>query len=358
MGRTNSWKVTMVDTGFPGRPKNGVRSLAVLRLAEDHRLARLNQRTGEKKSCAQRSQHLLDQVVFAHGDATGQQQQVGGKAFADQQTPDRRHRRERWGESPARRRRCAPARPANSCWSCGFRLALAAGSHPPVRRRWPGSRPAAVDEPQSPDVRSQRQPQPSRGSMRVPRATITSPWRASAAAGTTFSPARVARSTVISSPSRRVYSTITTESAPAGTGAPVMISTACFEPTATALSSGDAPALIEPMQRSLAGSAARSADRTAYPSRVERGKGRKIAVGAQVFGQGQPDGIQQRQELCPGRSEVSPVVLDDAASLVKRGKRAWLGGVRHWNEILLEAGEGGAGRGAGRPLLFPWCSPR
>src|SRR5271156_2575182 len=66
------------------------------------------------------------------------------------------------------------------------------------------------------------------GEMRVPGGTITAPALASAPMGTMFSPGCTlrpgARRSV--SRSRSTCSTITTQSAPAGTGAPVIISTA------------------------------------------------------------------------------------------------------------------------------------
>src|SRR5580704_5598357 len=102
-----------------------------------------------------------------------------------------------------------------------------------------------------------------------------SPARASDPAATTFSPALTERRTVADSPLRSVYSTITTASAPAGTGAPVMISTASPALTRISLSDSDAPALISPITCKRAGSFFVSAARTAKPSRVDLGNGGK-----------------------------------------------------------------------------------
>ncbi len=72
-----------------------------------------------------------------------------------------------------------------------------------------------------------------------------------------------------------VCSTITTASAPAGSGAPVMISTACPRPTEHTPGSGQSPAFTAPTTSSRAGTSAKSAARTAYPSRVARSNGGK-----------------------------------------------------------------------------------
>src|SRR5271169_2196291 len=111
--------------------------------------------------------------------------------------------------------------------------------------------------------------------MREPRGTTTSPRRPSAPAGTTFSPALTERLTITVASEDSVYSTMTTASAPLGTGAPVMISTASPAPVVILLSSSVAPALMLPTHCRRAGTACTSAARTAYPSRVARGKGGK-----------------------------------------------------------------------------------
>ena len=72
-----------------------------------------------------------------------------------------------------------------------------------------------------------------------------------------------------------VCSTITTASAPAGSGAPVMMPTACPRPTVHNSGSGQSPAFTSPTTSSRAGISATSAARTAYPSRVARAKGGK-----------------------------------------------------------------------------------
>ena len=69
------------------------------------------------------------------------------------------------------------------------------------------------------------------------------------------------------SPERSAYSTIRTASAPSGTGAPVMISTASPGPMAR---SAGSPARTSPMTRSSPG---RSRARRAKPSRIERACG-------------------------------------------------------------------------------------
>ena len=125
-GRTNNWNVTMVDTGFPGSPKNGVVLPSQRDLSEDHRLARLNRHAGEEEFCAQRRQHLFHQVVLAHRDAAGQQQQIASRALAQQK------RQVVWlvdappAASWLRRRPRKLAPPANSCWSCESRWVRAA----------------------------------------------------------------------------------------------------------------------------------------------------------------------------------------------------------------------------------------
>src|SRR5690348_5278725 len=76
---------------------------------------------------------------------------------------------------------------------------------------------------------------------------------------------------------------MTTASAPFGTGAPVIIDTACRGPTLVGIFSTFSPALISPISSSEVGTVERSADRTAYPSRVDRGKGgrsRSAIIGA------------------------------------------------------------------------------
>lgn len=82
-----------------------------------------------------------------------------------------------------------------------------------------------------------------------------------------YSPRFAVRSVRIREPSRVVCSTITTASAPAGIGAPVMISTACLGP----VRSGElSPARTSPITSNSPG---RSSARTANPSRTERATG-------------------------------------------------------------------------------------
>src|SRR5258708_9106032 len=68
---------------------------------------------------------------------------------------------------------------------------------------------------------------------------------------------------------------MTTASAPVGSGAPVMIPSACPGPTEGASCSIQSPAFTSPTTSSCAGTSAMSDARTAYPSRVARGKGGK-----------------------------------------------------------------------------------
>ena len=78
------------------------------------------------------------------------------------------------------------------------------------------------------------------------------------------------------SPRRSLSSTIATASAPAGTGAPVMIRTASPRPRTP--SYGGAPAAISPTTFSSTGTAARSAAWTAYPSTAELANGGTSSV--------------------------------------------------------------------------------
>ena len=113
------------------------------------------------------------------------------------------------------------------------------------------------------------------GVRRVPADNSKSSALHSDPRGTTFSPDVTGRWTSTLSPFRCVYSTITTASAPAGTGAPVMISTASCDPTCNADSAAEAPARISPTTFSATGVFATSAARTANPSRVARRNGGK-----------------------------------------------------------------------------------
>ena len=56
---------------------------SLARAAEDQRLAGLDEHAVEKELGAQAGEHWLDDVVFARGDAAGEQQQVGGEAPLD-----------------------------------------------------------------------------------------------------------------------------------------------------------------------------------------------------------------------------------------------------------------------------------
>ena len=106
-----------------------------------------------------------------------------------------------------------------------------------------------------------------------PRGTRFIPFRASAPRGTMFSPATGPRPISTCCPCTVVNSTMTTASAPSGTGAPVMIAAAWPLADKAGMFSIFSPALISPIKCRFAGRDAKSADRTAYPSRVDRVKG-------------------------------------------------------------------------------------
>ncbi len=102
---------------------------------------------------------------------------------------------------------------------------------------------------------------------RWPASSSTAFARACDACRLTFSPGASVRGTWTRSPATVQCSTITTESAPRGMGAPVMISTAwpgCISPA------NDSPARTSPITSKSPG---RSAARTANPSRTERDSG-------------------------------------------------------------------------------------
>ena len=96
-------------------------------------------------------------------------------------------------------------------------------------------------------------------------------------------------------------STITTASAPAGSGAPVMIATACPRPTEHAPGSGQSPAFTSPTTSSLAGSSSKSAARTAYPSRAARAKGGKSRSAATPSARTRPNPAN-RSTVCASAS--------------------------------------------------------
>src|SRR5215469_12905171 len=52
--------------------------------AKYNRLSRLNFCSGKEEPCAEIREHLFHQIELAHGNATGKQQQMGGKALVDQ----------------------------------------------------------------------------------------------------------------------------------------------------------------------------------------------------------------------------------------------------------------------------------
>ena len=69
----------MVEEGFPGSPKKNFPRGA----AENQRLSGLDQDAVEIEFGAEFRQHLLDDVVFAGGNAAGEQQQIGLQAAVD-----------------------------------------------------------------------------------------------------------------------------------------------------------------------------------------------------------------------------------------------------------------------------------
>jgi len=72
--------VTIVETGFPGSPKNG--TVRPCNFSEHHRLARLNANASEQEPGVERSQYLFDQIVLAHGNPAADQQQIALEALA------------------------------------------------------------------------------------------------------------------------------------------------------------------------------------------------------------------------------------------------------------------------------------
>src|ERR1019366_1471669 len=103
IGRANSSKVTMVDTGFPGSPKkyflcgvdtpfDSLRPLSASSVRADGAAAAgsragppgLNLRSRKVKLRLQFRENLLHQVVFPHGDAARQQQKIPPQSFLNQ----------------------------------------------------------------------------------------------------------------------------------------------------------------------------------------------------------------------------------------------------------------------------------
>ncbi len=147
------------------------------------------------------------------------------------------------------------------------------------------------------------------GVRRVRGHSRTSPRFASAPAGTMFSPAATLRWISTVSPVRKLYSTMTTESAPAGTGAPVMISTAW--PGSTSSACGGPPARISPTSFRRAGVDIRGADRVTVAGGAR--KGGEVAVGEHGFGEHAAAGEEQFAPLSFGRRDLRRGLLDPAA---------------------------------------------
>ncbi len=219
--------------------------------------------------------------------------------------------------APPRHPRSEPAPPANTNSNSESAPAPASRQSPPLRRRSKAPPPAASGKPARDSCRpmpqSQRQHDPA--AVRDPAAVVppaplpraeqnfrhastrrldlhkfpvktsveycgSSPPRvphsnAAVCAALGWEPPAKASLASPRSSTAEVCSTITTASAPAGSGAPVMIPTACPRPTEHDFASGQSPAFTSPTTSSRAGTSAKSAARTAYPSRVARAKGGK-----------------------------------------------------------------------------------
>ena len=159
---------------------------------------------------------------------------------------------------------------------------------------------------------------------RVPRATMVESLRASDPAGTMFSPARTGRWTFTEVPLRSAYSTITTASAPVGTGAPVMISAASSGPKLdrTLLGGGSGFDLPDAAQARRRCGNIGGAHRIA----IARGAGerREIAVGAQVFGEDKSESVEQRKHFgLSGRKRGS--ILLNGFSRFSKGQKLGFG---------------------------------
>ena len=75
-GATNSSKVTMVEMGLPGRPKIGFAPVGELVMAKTAGFPGRMATASKKNVGAECFQDVFDQIIFAHGDAAGQYQNI------------------------------------------------------------------------------------------------------------------------------------------------------------------------------------------------------------------------------------------------------------------------------------------
>ena len=101
------------------RDCRAVRRRIFLRRRRKPAAGRVGSSLGEKEFCAEVGQHSLHDVVFAGGDASGEQEQIGFRVRVRLVRGSIRRSRGRWGEFPGCRRRVSPARLMTRSSSCG-----------------------------------------------------------------------------------------------------------------------------------------------------------------------------------------------------------------------------------------------
>src|SRR6185312_13316686 len=145
-----------------------------------------------------------------------------------------------------------------------------------------------------------------------PAFRITSPWRKSSPSGRTLRPASRELRISTSSDPASVSSTRTTVSAPAGTGAPVMILTASpvFIDAGASL-----PAATSPMTRNVHGMRAMSLALTAYPSIDDARHGGMLARAATGSASTAPSADESGTHSTGIRSTDARICSDASAAL-------------------------------------------
>ena len=271
-------------------------------LSEDRWLAGLDAHAGEVEASAGAGESRLNQIEFARGNAAGDEQQIGLGSLCERGV-EGLGCVSRDGQTPmARRRLRPPSRPAWERSSCGSGRDRARTGWAQVRRRWREWPRAGERRPGAPRNRRSLRALSAPAPIAVPAGSSSSPLRACAPRATMFSPFSMVRGgssrTVRADgpPPVSTCSSIITASAPAGTGAPVMISHAAPRGSGP---DGACPARVEPATAS--GRCARGL-RSPAGEAVAGGarKGRLVAVGTERLRQHPPGCPRKRDALHRG----------------------------------------------------------
>src|SRR5215212_3328726 len=265
-GRAKSSKLTIDDTGLPGRPNTGTpptspkaKGLAGRTATWNHRMSPMRSSTTFTRSTSP----MLTPPLVSTASHRSTAERTAPVMAASSSPPRPRST----GTNPD------DASSASSVGRLESRTCPGSSGAPPPTSSSPvdntptrGRRWTATDD--APTLaRTPRRP----GVRTVPGVTTTSPARRSSPARRTAVPGSTGTSTTTDAPSAdgAVRSTMTTASAPGGTTAPVMMRTAWPAPTSTGTTG---PASWVPTTCKVAGAAATSADRTANPSMAELSK--------------------------------------------------------------------------------------